>query len=110
MNKKTIEDMDVRGKRVLARVDFNVPQDETGQITDDNRIVAALPTIKYLIAHGQKRILVCHLRRPKGVTPKYTRAPVAEHRSRLQGKEVPLLPDTVRPEVAARVNGMHNAD
>jgi 3-phosphoglycerate kinase len=110
MNKKTIEDVDVAGKRVLARVDFNVPQDDTGKITDDNRIVAALPTIRYLIAHGAKTILVSHLGRPKGVTPKYTLAPVAKHLSQLLGKDVPLLPDSVGPEVAARINAMQNGD
>src|SRR5207244_870471 len=77
MNKKTVEDIDVQGKRVLVRVDFNVPQDETGRITDENRIVAALPTIRYLMEHGAKTVLVSHLGRPKGVTPKYTLAPVA---------------------------------
>src|SRR5581483_1724086 len=110
MNKKTIEDIDVKGKRVLARVDFNVPQDETGQITDDNRIVAALPTIRYLIAHGAKTILASHLGRPKGVTPKYTLAPVAAHLSKLLGREVPLLPDSVGPEVLARVHAMQDGD
>lgn len=110
MNKKTIEDSDVKGKRVLARVDFNVPQDDTGQITDDSRIVAALPTIQYLIAHGAKTILVSHLGRPKGVTPKYTLAPVAERLSRLLGKQVPLLPDCIGPEVQARVKAMQDGD
>ena len=77
MNKKTVEDVDVRSRRVLVRVDFNVPQDESGAITDDTRIVAALPTIEYLMARGAKTSLVSHLGRPKGVTPKYTLAPVA---------------------------------
>src|SRR5579871_4835965 len=110
MNKKTIEDIDVTGKRVLARVDFNVPQDETGKITDDKRIVAALPTIQYLIHHGAKTILVSHLGRPKGVTPRYTLAPVAARLSQLLGKEVPLLPDSVGPEVAAKVNALQDGD
>jgi 3-phosphoglycerate kinase len=110
MNKKTVEDIDVKGKRVLARVDFNVPQDDTGRITDDNRIVAALPTIRYLIEQGAKTILVSHLGRPKGVTPKYTLAPVAARLSELLGKQVPLLPDSVGPEVAARVNAMRDGD
>lgn len=110
MNKKTIEDIDVKGKRVLARVDFNVPQDDTGKITDDNRIVAALPTIKYLIEHGAKTILVSHLGRPKGVTPKYTLAPVAAHLSELLGKNVPLLPDSVGPDVEAKIATMQDGD
>ena len=110
MNKKTIEDIDVTGKRVLARVDFNVPQDETGKITDDTRIVAALPTIRYLIDHGAKTILVSHLGRPKGVTPKYTLAPVAEHLAQLLGKPVPLLPDSVGPKVESAVNALQNGE
>jgi 3-phosphoglycerate kinase len=110
MNKKTVQDIDVKGKRVLVRVDFNVPQDDTGRITDDNRIVAALPTIRYLIEHGAKTVLVSHLGRPKGVTPKYTLAPIAERLSQLLGKHVPLLPDSVGPEVAAGVNALHEGD
>ena len=110
MNKKTIEDIAVQGKRVLARVDFNVPQDETGAITDDNRIVAALPTIQYLISQGARTVLVSHLGRPKGVTPKYTLAPVAAHLSELLGKNVPLLPDCVGEEIAATVNAMQDGD
>ena len=72
MNKKTVRDIDVNGKRVLVRCDFNVPQDlETGEITDNRRIVAALPTIKYLLEHNAKVILCSHLGRPKGeVNPK----------------------------------------
>ena len=110
MNKKTIEDVDVKGKRVLARVDFNVPQDESGHITDDTRIVAALPTIKYLIAHGAKTILVSHLGRPKGITPKYTLEPVGEHLSELLGQDVPLLDDCVGDEVRDIVEQMKDGD
>ncbi len=110
MNKKTIEDIEVTGKRVLARVDFNVPQDEMGAITDDTRIVAALPTIKYLIEHGARTILVSHLGRPKGVTPKYTLAPVAARLSELLGKTVTLLPDCIGPEVKASVDALADGD
>ena len=106
-NKKTVEDVDVAGKRVLVRVDFNVPQDETGAITDDRRIRAALPTIEYLIAHQARVVLASHLGRPKGgPTPKYTLKPVAERLSQLLGQSVPLAPDSVGPEVQALVSGL----
>ena len=110
MNKKTIEDIEVKGKRVLARVDFNVPQDDTGTITDDTRITAALPTINYLVGQGAKTILVSHLGRPKGVTPKYTLKPVAERLSELLGKEVVLLPDCIGAEVEAAVANLKDGD
>ena len=110
MNKKTIEDIDVSGKRVLVRVDFNVPQNETGAITDDTRIQAALPTIKYLSEHGAKVILVSHLGRPKGVTPKYTLEPVAIRLETLLGKPVELLNKTVGDEVAEAIKGFKDGD
>ncbi|MEJ5252049.1 MAG: phosphoglycerate kinase [Chthonomonadetes bacterium] len=113
MNKKTIEDIEVKGKRVLVRVDFNVPQDETGRITDDRRIRAALPTIQYLIEHGAKTILVSHLGRPKGKPEdreKFTLKPVAERLSELLGKPVPLAPDCVGPEVEKMVQAMGEGD
>ena len=107
-NKKTVEDIDVAGKRVLVRVDFNVPQDEGGRITDDRRIRAALPTIQYLVDHGARVILASHLGRPKGgPDPKYTLKPVAERLSQLLGKPVPLAPDSVGPDVQAMVNAPH---
>jgi len=113
MNKKTIEDIDVGGKRVLVRVDFNVPQDETGKITDDRRIRAALPTIQYLINQGAKVILASHLGRPKGKPEdreKFTLKPVAERLSELLGKPVPLAPDCVGPEVEKMVQAMKDGD
>ncbi|HPZ59064.1 MAG TPA: phosphoglycerate kinase, partial [Bacillota bacterium] len=87
--KKTIRDIDVRGKRVILRCDFNVPLDEKGQITDDSRIRASLPTIKYLIEKGAKIIVMSHLGRPKGEPDmKYSMEPVAERLSSLLGQEV----------------------
>lgn len=72
-NKKCVEDIDVTGKKVIVRVDFNVPLNAEGQITDDKRIVAALPTIKYLVDHKAKVILVSHMGKPKGeYNPKYS--------------------------------------
>ncbi len=97
MNKKTIRDIDVSGKKVLVRCDFNVPQDkETGEITDNRRIRAALPTIKYLLDNNAKVILCSHLGRPKGeINPKYSLKPVAEELSKLLGKEVKLSKDVI---------------
>ena len=96
MNKKTVRDIDVTGKKVLVRCDFNVPQDEEGKITDNRRIVAALPTINYLLEHNAKVILCSHLGRPKGETnPKYSLKPVADELTRLLEKEVKLASDVV---------------
>lgn len=98
LNKKTIEDIDVKGKRVLARCDFNVPLKD-GEITNDKRIVAALPTIKYLMEHGAKVILCSHLGRPKGeYKPEFSLAPVAKKLSEYLGVEVKLAQD---PEVVS---------
>ena len=110
MNKKTVRDIDVQGKRALVRVDFNVPQDETGAITDDTRIKAALPTIQYLIEHGAKLILVSHLGRPKGVDEKFRMNPVAKRLSQLLGKPVKKLDDCIGPDVEAAVNQMSPGD
>lgn len=93
LNKKTIEDIDVKGKKVLARCDFNVPLKD-GEITNDKRIVAALPTIKYLMEHGAKVILCSHLGRPKGeYKPEFSLAPVAKRLSEFLGVEVKLAED-----------------
>ena len=97
MNKKTIEDIDVYGKKVLVRCDFNVPLNkETGEITNDLRIVSALPTIKYLLEHNAKVILCSHLGKPKGeVKKELSLKPVAERLSKYLGFEVKLADDIV---------------
>src|SRR4051794_25545650 len=112
MNKKTIEDVDVSGKRVLVRVDFNVPQDDAGGISDDTRIRAALPTIRCLLDRGAKVVLMSHLGRPEGKTLEQRRSatlslkPVAERLSEKLEQDVPLLNDCVGPEVEAAVNAL----
>ena len=96
--KKTIRDIDIKGKKVLVRVDFNVPLNETG-VGDDTRIRAALPTIQYLLDGGAAVILCSHLGRPKGgPDPKYSLRPVAEHLSSLIGKPVKFSSDCIGPE------------
>lgn len=111
MNKKTIQDIDVKNKRVLVRCDFNVPLDEDGNITDDLRIRAALPTIQYLLDHGAAVILCSHLGRPKGKpNPKYRLDPVARRLSELLGREVRKLDAVVGPEVTQAVQAMKPGD
>ncbi len=96
MIKKTFKDIDVTGKKVFVRVDFNVPQDETGKITDDTRIRAALPTINYLVKQNAKVILCSHLGRPKGVVnEKYSLAPIAERLSELINMKVKMAKDVI---------------
>lgn len=96
MNKKTVRDIDVKGKKVLVRCDFNVPQDENLEITDNRRIVAALDTIKYLLENNAKVILCSHLGRPKGeVKKEFSLLPVAKELSRLLGIEVKLASDII---------------
>jgi phosphoglycerate kinase len=90
---RTLDDLDVEGKRVLVRVDFNVPQDEDLSITDDARIRAALPTLRELRGRGARLVLLAHLGRPKGVDPKFSLRPVAERLSELLGEDVALSPD-----------------
>lgn len=101
LNKKTVKDVQVAGRKALVRCDFNVPL-EGGQITDDRRIVEALPTVKHLLEGGAAVILCSHLGRPKGkVNPEFTLAPVAQRLAELLGQEVPLLSDCVGPEVSS---------
>ncbi len=96
MNKKTVRDIDVKGKKVLVRCDFNVPQDEQGNITDTRRIVASLPTINYLIENGAKVILCSHLGRPKGeVKKEFSLEPVAKELSKQLNKDVKLANDII---------------
>jgi len=107
MAKKTIADVDVKGKKVLIRVDFNVPQDDDGNITDDARIRKALPTIKHVLDGGGSLILMSHLGRPKGEPdPKYTLAPAAKRLGELIGTNVIMAPASVGPEVEKIAAGL----
>ena len=111
MNKKNVRDIDVEGKKVLVRCDFNVPQKEDGTITDNRRIVSALDTIKYLIEHNAKVILCSHLGRPKGEFKKeFSLAPVAEELSKLLGKEVKLAKDVIGPSAKELTDNMKEGD
>ncbi len=111
MNKKTVEDIDVSGKKVLVRCDFNVPQDENGNITDDRRIREALKTIRYLIENNAKVILCSHLGRPKGeFNLKYSLAPVAKRLSELLGKEVKLASDVIGESAKELSNNLQDGD
>ena len=110
LNKKTVEDIDVAGKKVLVRCDFNVPM-EDGKITDDNRIVGALPTIKYLLSKQAKVILCSHLGRPKGeFNLKYSLAPVAARLSELLGVKVTLAKDVVGEDAQAKAAALGNGE
>ena len=111
MNKKTIRDVDVAGKRVLVRADFNVPLDKSGIVTDDTRIRAALPTIRYLIDRGTKVILMSHLGRPNGqVVERLRIRPVAERLSERLGRPVQYIGECVGPEVEAKVAQLRPGD
>lgn len=112
MNKKTVKDIDVNGKKVLVRCDFNVPIDsETGKITDNRRIRAALPTIQYLLDHNAKVILCSHLGRPKGeFNLKYSLKPVAEELSKLLNKDVKLAKDVIGESAKELTTNMKEGD
>ena len=110
-NKMSVADLDVKGKRVICRVDFNVPLDSEGNITDDKRIRGALPTIKYIIENGGKLILVSHLGRPKnGFEAKYSMKPAAEHLSKLLGKEVILAKDVIGEDAKAKAAALKEGE
>jgi phosphoglycerate kinase len=111
MRKQTIRDIDWPGKRALVRVDFNVPQDENGAITDDARIQAALPTLNYLLENGASLVLMSHLGRPKGgPDPKYSMRPVAEHLALLLKRPVQFVGETVGPEAEKAAASLRPGD
>ncbi|MCS6988746.1 MAG: phosphoglycerate kinase [Chloroherpetonaceae bacterium] len=110
MNKKTIRDIAVAGKRVLMRVDFNVPLDKQKNIEDDTRIRESLPTIQHVVAQGGKLILMSHLGRPKGKSPEFSLEPVAKRLSELLGKPVKFAPDCIGKEAEDAVNALQNGD
>ncbi len=111
LNKLTIQDFDLKGKRVFIRVDFNVPLDDNLNITDDRRIRSALPTINYAIDEGAKVILASHLGRPKGkADPRYSLAPVAKRLKRLLNKDVVFAPDCIGPQVKNIIDKMQPGD
>lgn len=111
MTKKTVKDIDVAGRRVLVRVDFNVPLDKNGNVSDDTRIRAALPTINYLTEQKAKVILVSHLGRPKGkVDQKYTMDPVAKRLSELMGRAVMKVDDCIGDAPQAAIERMEGGD
>ena len=111
MSKKTVRDIAPKGKRILMRADFNVPMDENRKITDDSRILGALPTIQYLLDAGAKLILMSHLGRPKGeVNPKYSLAPVAVRLSELLNKPVKMSKDVIGEDAKKLVAELKDGD
>lgn len=112
MAKKSISDVDCRGKVVLMRVDFNVPQDDSGAITDDRRIRMAIPSIESVLSRGGKLILMSHLGRPKGKgpEPEFTLQPAAERLAQLLGKSVHFAADTVGPDAESKVKALRDGE
>lgn len=111
MNKKTVRDVDVKGKKVLVRCDFNVPLDENGKITDDTRITAAVPTIKYLMSQGAKVVLCSHLGRPKGeVNKKYSLKPVAEELTDILDTDVRFAEDVTGDSAKSTTESLKDGD
>ena len=107
LNKKSIRDIDVAGKKVFVRVDYNVPMDKAGNITEDTRIRATLPTLQYLLDNNAALIIACHFGRPKGaVVPEFSVAPIGERLATLIGREVVVAPDCVGPEVEAMAKNL----
>ena len=111
MNKKTVRDIDLKNKKVLVRCDFNVPMDENRNITDNRRIVAALPTIKYLLEQNCKIVLCSHLGRPKGeFKEEFSLKPVAKELSRLLGKDVIMADDVIGPDAKNKAENLKNGE
>jgi len=111
INKRTVEDLEVKGRKVLVRVDFNVPMDKEGNITDDRRIREALPTITYLKDKGAKVILMSHLGRPKGkVNPEFSLKPVGKRLSELLGQQVIMSEDVVGEDAVKKSNALNDGD
>ena len=111
MNKKTVKDIDLKGKKVFVRCDFNVPMDKKQNITDNTRIVAALPTIKYLLEQDCKIILASHLGRPKGeVKPEFSLAPVAKELSKLLNKEVIMAKDVIGEDATNKAENLKEGE
>ncbi len=111
MNKKTIKDIDLKGKKVFVRCDFNVPMDENQNITDNTRIVAALPTIKYLLEQNCKLVLASHLGRPKGeFKPEFSLQPVAKELSKLLGREVIMAKDVIGEDAMTKAANLKEGE
>ncbi len=111
MNKKTVKDIDLKGKKVFVRCDFNVPMDENQNITDNTRIKAALPTLKYLLEQNCKIILASHLGRPKGeVKPEFSLKPVAKELSKLLGKDIIMANDVIGEDATSKAENLKEGE